>query len=85
MHARPSDTVPPPPPPPARSFSPPFPAVLFGLAILFVSLATAACFWMRFGRWASLLVSLVWLLNVLLCGGGAGGRARPSGWPLPEY
>ncbi|GAB4813412.1 hypothetical protein N2152v2_000458 [Parachlorella kessleri] len=41
-------------------------AVLFGLVILFVILATAACFWMRFGRWASLLVSLVWLLSVVI-------------------
>lgn len=46
--------------------------MLFGLAIVFVSLATAACFWMRYGRWASFLVSLVWLLNVVLCGLGAG-------------
>lgn len=47
-------------------------AVLWGLVILGVLAATALCFWMRFGKWASFAVALVWFLNMLVMLGGVG-------------
>jgi hypothetical protein len=48
-------------------------AVLFGLMILFVIVATATCFYMRFGRWASFAVAMVWLITAIMCLVGIGG------------
>ena len=45
---------------------------MFGLLILAVVAATALCMWMRFGRWACLLVALTWLLTALVMLGGVG-------------
>ncbi|GAB4813406.1 hypothetical protein N2152v2_000452 [Parachlorella kessleri] len=46
--------------------------VLFGLLILSVVATTVLCLWKRFGRWASLLVALTWLLTALVMLGGVG-------------
>ena len=48
------------------------PAVLFGLLILSIIVTTALCFWMRFGRWASLLVAITWFFTALVMLGGVG-------------
>ena len=51
-------------------------AVLYGLLILAVAGATALCFYMRFGRSASLAVALAWLLTMVVMLGGVGGWGR---------
>lgn len=60
-------------------WSPP-PAVLYGLLIITVVGATTLCFYMRFGRSASLAVALAWLLTMLVMMGGVGKSCQGMCW-----